>query len=130
MLQSLLALIGRILLSALFFRAVFSYLTGGLDGVMQFMATKLPYVPLFLAGAIFLQLVGGLLLFLGYKTRLGAAMLILFLLSANYIFHDFWNLQGAERAAQQIDFFKNLAVAGGLFAFAAFGPGRWSIDKS
>ncbi len=129
MLQSLLALLGRILMAALFLWAAFRN-SIHFEDTMPFVASKhLPYAPLFLAGAIFLQLVGGAMLLLGYRTGLAVSLLILFLISASAIFHDFWNLQGSESLKEQISFMHNMAIIGGLLAFAAFGPGKWALDK-
>jgi hypothetical protein len=44
-------------------------------------------------------------------------------------FHKYWSAPEAMKMMQQINFNKNIAIAGGLLAFAAFGPGRLSIDK-
>src|SRR5688500_1223036 len=48
------------------------------------------WVPLFLAGAIAFELVGGLALFVGYKARLAALALFLFLIPVTLTFHNFW----------------------------------------
>jgi len=44
-------------------------------------------------------------------------------------FHKYWSAPDAMKMMQQINFNKNIAIAGGLLALAAFGPGRFSIDK-
>jgi uncharacterized membrane protein YphA (DoxX/SURF4 family) len=42
---------------------------------------------------------------------------------------DFWNKSGAELLTNQLFFFKNVAVTGGLLMVWALGPGRLSLDK-
>jgi putative oxidoreductase len=49
-------------------------------------------------------------------------------LLAGVIFHNFWAVPQPEQMAQQINFMKNLAIAGGMLVVAAFGPGRLSLD--
>jgi len=44
------------------------------------------------------------------------------------LFHDYWTLPAAQQMVQQLLFTKNIAVAGGLLAFVAFGAGAFSLD--
>lgn len=77
---------------------------------------------LLMAGVVF-ELVGGLLVFLGLWVRLGALLLILFLIPTTFIFHHFWLLQGADAQLQMINFMKNLSIFGGLLFVLAMGKG-------
>ncbi|MBA3815055.1 MAG: DoxX family protein [Parachlamydiaceae bacterium] len=100
------------------------------DQTAAYMASKgMTMIPLFLFGAASIQILGGLSLVLGYRTRVGAALLILFLIPATYIFHDFWNVTGADRVALQVEFLKNLAILGGLLYVLSTGPGRCACDS-
>ena len=57
-------------------------------------------------------------------------MLAVFTVLAAVFFHKYWAAaDAAEVMKQQINFNKNIAIAAGLLGFAAFGPGRLSIDK-
>lgn len=67
-----------------------------------------------LTGAIVCELLGGVMLFLGLKPRLGAFLLVLFLAPATLIFHHFWDLQGPDRNVQMIMLLKNVSIFGGL----------------
>jgi putative oxidoreductase len=127
--QSFLLLLGRIFITAEFFWAGSAKIMD-FNWAVNYMTSKgIPFVYFFLAGAIFLQIVGSLLLLTGYKARLGAWMLIIFIIPASIIFHDFWNLEGSQRLTEQIMFMKDLATLGGLFAFAAFGPGNFRLGN-
>ena len=64
--------------------------------------------------AIVFEILGGILLFLGWRARFGAFLLILFLVPASLIFHHFWDLQGPDRNVQMIMFLKNVSIFGGL----------------
>jgi putative oxidoreductase len=83
---------------------------------------------LFGAGAILLELGGGLLVAIGYKARFGAAALILFTIMTMIFFHNFWAFEGADYQMQMINFMKNLAITGGLFLILAYGAGPMSVD--
>ena len=56
-------------------------------------------------------------------------MLFLFTAAATLIFHDYWNMTGAAATANSTNFYKNLAILGGLLILVAAGPGRHSLDK-
>ena len=62
------------------------------------------------------------------KKRAAALVLALFTLAAATLFHNYWALPADQQMMQQLLFFKNVAVTGGLLAFAAFGAGAWSVD--
>jgi len=128
-LRSLLTLVARWCIAAVFiFAGAGKFIF--FDQTAAYMASKgFTAIPMFLFGAALLELIGGLLLILGYKTRLGATILLLFLIPTTLIFHDFWNIVGDERALQQIMFLKNLAIFGGLLYILCDGPGGISIDS-
>lgn len=122
-------LIGRILLSAIFILAGVGKFMD-MEGTSQYMASKgFTMIPLFLISAAVVEILGGLSLLTGYFTRIGATILILFLIPTTLIFHDFWNQVGQERQMQMIEFLKNLAIFGGLFYVLGSGAGKFSIDR-
>jgi len=128
-LNSLLSFVARLCLAAVFIFAGASKIIF-YDQTAQYMASKgMTMVPIFLIGAAIVELVGGLSLVLGYKTRFGAAILLLFLIPTTLIFHDFWNATGAEAVVQQINFLKNLAIFGGLLYVLCHGCGGCSFDS-
>ncbi len=127
--QAAASLLGRILLSAIFLLSGFNKI-GSWDSTAAYMATHgMPLVSFFLLGAIFLELVGGTMVLIGYYTKLGALLLLLFLLPATFIFHAFWAVPEAMVKLQMIMFLKNLAIMGGLLHLYATGPGRLSLDQ-
>ncbi len=75
--------------------------------------------PILLGIALFLEVVGGLLLFLGLKVRLGALLLLLFLIPTTLIYHAFWFEIGPDLHREFATFLKNLALIGGLLYIAA-----------
>ncbi len=119
-----LPLLGRILIAILFVPAGFGKLTGFQGAVGYAESAGMPVPALAIAAAIAIELGGGLLLLVGYKTRWVAAAMALFTVVAALFFHrDF-----ADQM-QMINFQKNLAIAGGLLAFTYFGAGPMSVDN-
>jgi putative oxidoreductase len=82
-----------------------------------------------LAGAVALEVVGGLSLLAGWKTRWGTIALLAFLVPVTLVFHGFWAYQGAEAQLQTIQFLKNVSIGGGLLVVLAVGPGALSVDE-
>lgn len=127
-LQNPLALIGRILLAALFVPAGFAKI-GGFTGTVGYAtAMGLPLPTVAVAIALVVELFGGLALLIGYRTRIVAIALAVFTLVASFFFHAFWAVPADQAFMQSLLFWKNIAVTGGLLAFAAFGAGALSLD--
>jgi putative oxidoreductase len=128
--QNTAALVGRILLALIFIQAGFGKITG-YDGTAAYMAGKgLPMIGVLLPLTILVELGGGLALAVGFKARWAALALAVFTLLAGFLFHNFWAVEAAQKMAQQTQFMKNLAMAGGMLMVFAFGPGRFSVDRS
>ena len=127
-LQNPLALTGRILLALIFITSGFSKI-GGFDGTVGYIASKgLPMPAVIAALTILVELGGGLAIALGFLTRWAALALALFTLLAAVIFHTYWAVPAEQVMMQQINFWKNVSIAGGFLALAAFGPGAISVD--
>ncbi len=127
-LQNPLTLVGRLLLAALFLPAGISKI-GGFAGTAGYIASKgLPLPEVGAAIAIVVEIVGGLALIAGFGTRLAALALALFTLVATFIFHNYWGVPADQAFVQQLMFYKNIAVVGGLLVLAAHGAGAWSLD--
>ena len=117
------AVLGRVLISAIFVLSGLSKLTA-LSGTMGYIeAAGLPLAPVALAVAIAVEVLGGLALIVGFKTRWVAGALALFSVVTALAFHS--NLGDQN---QFIHFFKNIAMAGGLLQIVAFGGGALSLD--
>jgi len=127
--QNVLSLIGRVLIAAMFIPAGLSKLTGfaGTVGYIGSVGLPLPAVGAVLA--IIVELGAGAALLLGFQTRIAAIVLAVFTLAASFFFHPFWAVPEAAKMVTTLLFTKNIAIVGGLLAFAAFGPGRLSFDK-
>lgn len=124
-----LKLIGRVLLSAIFLITAMGQIFSW-NGVMIYYQTNssTPVALFFRVTAIILQILGGISLLLGYRTRIGAILLIIFIIPVTLYFHHFWDLDDISQLTQIQLFFKNIAIIGGLFGIVANGAGSWSID--
>ena len=128
--RDLIDLIGRIFLATIFiFEAIDTTLyfentkpvmtEHGLTGNQNFL----------LYGAIFLLITGGLMVLFGYRSTLGAILLLMYWVPVTFILHDFWNCPKEELREQSILFMKNIAIIGGLLMLAGKGSGRYSIKR-
>ena len=106
-----------------------SYLSFSEEGQALF-ALLMIWSPLLLIVATFLELLGSLLVLLGLYEKLGAILLILFLVPVTVLIHEFWFLEGAARELQISLFLRNMAIIGGLLMVALhFGKNQRSADK-
>jgi len=123
------ALVGRALLAAMFISSGVGKIAG-FAGTAGYIASKgLPMSEVLAALAIFVELVGGLALLVGFKARWAALMIAVFTAVITPIFHNFWAVPEAQVAMQKVNFWKNLAIIGGMLMVFAFGPGRFSVDR-
>jgi putative oxidoreductase len=124
-----LLLFGRVLVALLF--AYFGYLKlVGYQGTVNYFAKwQFPAPEATAVLAIVIELGGGILLLIGWKTRWLAWLLALHVLIATAVAHRFWTYEAAQQFAQTSFFFKNLAIVGALLIIAAAGPGRISLDR-
>ena len=105
--------IARLLLCLVFVNAVIGKL-GGFSGTAAMIADRgLSAAPLLLGAAMALMAVGSVLVIAGVRQRLGAVLLLLFLIPTTVIFHN-----DVADAGERIALFKNLAIMGGLLLVA------------
>src|SRR5689334_15595154 len=122
-----LVLIGRILYAAIFLMAAPGHFTQGTIAYAASHGVPLAFVAVPLAGVI--ALAGGLSVILGYKARIGAWLLVLFLIPVTLVMHNFWAVADPAMATiQQVMFMKNLSMLGGALLIAHFGAGPLSLD--
>ncbi len=139
--KSFIAFLGRALISLIFILAAIhkfmswqgteQYLNQALTGwvtmsvaspsLQHFFEWALAHTFSLLLLAVFVELVGGLLLFTGLGVRLGAFLLLVFTLAITYTFHHFWNMQEPGREMEMMNFMKNLSIMGGLLFILARG---------
>jgi putative oxidoreductase len=124
-----LAPLGRLFLATIF-------LASAVGKVMDWQTTEkmmadkgLPAVSLLLSVATALELIGGVSVLLGIYARVGALMLMAFLILVSLLMHNFWTLEGAQQMGEMISFMKNTSIVGGLILVLAYGAGPLSYDS-
>jgi putative oxidoreductase len=130
--QGLIAIVGRTLIVAIFIlAAVGSHLANYTETLKHMEEQQVPYPYILLPGALVFMIVGGVMVLIGYKARLGALLLLIFLGMASYYFHAFWKLpDGATKEAQTIHFFKNVSMMGAMIFLIGNGAGPGSVDAA
>jgi len=142
--QGMMTLLGRVMLVAIFLMSAVGNKIPNFNGVAGYMASEgVPAPQVLLAGAIVFLIAGSLSLILGFKARVGATLLLIFLVLATYFFHDFWT-QPADamwvlstnsqvkmpvQQMEMISFLKNLALMGAMVFLMANGTGPMSLDN-
>ena len=122
------AVLGRLRLALMFIPSGFGKI-GGFEGTAGYSASKgLPMASVVAALTILIELGGGLAIAFGFMTRWAALALAVFTVLAGVIFHNYWAVPPEQVMMQQINFWKNISIAGGFLVLAAFGPGAISID--
>ena len=128
-LRGVITVIGRVMLCAIFFISAVGQKIPQFNDFATIMEQHgVPAPKVLLAGAIVFLIVGSLSVIVGYKARLGALLLLVFLAMASYYFHNFWAVEEAQRQMQQVHFMKNVSIMGAMLMIIANGPGPMSFD--
>ncbi len=130
MVENFCLLAGRFLLGMYFVLPGLSKISG-FEATSTYMAEhNVPFIPVLLVLTIILQLGCGIALIVGFKGQIAAFLLAGLTIVISVFMHNFWDLaEGAERAHETQNFFKNLGITGGLLCVAALGVGRFSLDQ-
>ena len=77
-----------------------------------------------------LALAGGLSILLGYRAKIGAWLIVLFLVCVTPLMHKFWGVADPMMfQVQFVMFLKNLSMLGGALFLTQVGSGPWSLDR-
>jgi uncharacterized membrane protein YphA (DoxX/SURF4 family) len=121
--QSLATFLGRLFIAAVFLYSGFKQLLDIASAAQKLSAHGIPYAETLSFIMIALQFFGGLSLLLGYKTRMGAILLSIYLVWMATVFNF-----DLGKTFETTQLFENVAILGGLFYVWSFGPGAWSMD--
>ena len=120
--------LGRVLFALVFLKSAPGHFTPELVAVAEGQGVPLAHLAVPLSGVM--AGLGGLSVALGLWTRIGAWLLILFLIPVTVMMHGFWGIDDPAAArTQEIMFMKNLAILGGALLLAHFGGGPFSVDQ-
>lgn len=128
--KSIADLVGRILISALFFMEAADsllFFDKNLTTIQEYGITWFPKWWLLLS--IGILVLGALTVLLGYFARFGAFLLLLYWLPFTFIVYSFWNDPEDLRRIHTLLFMRNMSLAGGLFMLLANGAGKMSVKR-
>jgi putative oxidoreductase len=122
-------LIGRALLGIYFILPGLQKI-GDFDVMTQYMAKhNVPMIDVLLPLTIVLQILLGILIIVGFKTKLSAFLLAGMTLLISIYMHNFWDLpEGSNVMHETQNFFKNMGIMAGLLVLSARGAGQLSVD--
>jgi putative oxidoreductase len=119
--------IGRVLLAAIFVLSAPGQFAQ--DTIRYAAHAGVPFAGVLVPASGILALVGGLSVALGLRARIGAWLLVAFLVPVTLTMHRFWDVPDPAMARlQQVMFMKNLAMLGGALLVTYFGAGPYSFD--
>lgn len=128
-LRPFLLLVARVALVAIFLMSGWPKMTG-FDGTVQYMASLGTPLPIVAAAiAVLMEVAAAILIILGFFTRPLAFIFVFYTLATGFIGHAYWNMTGDAVMGNFINFYKNVAIAGGFLLLALVGPGSISVDR-
>jgi putative oxidoreductase len=122
------ALLGRFLFALIFIAAGPGHFS---SGTIEYAAAQgVPFASLAVPLSGVISILGGLSIVLGYRARLGAWLIVLFLIPTTLMMHNFWAVTDPQaQMTHQIMFMKNLSMLGGALLITYFGSGPFSMDQ-
>lgn len=127
--RNALLLLSRLLLAALFVPSGFQALSDIAGTTGYFASLGLPLPALAAWGTGLFELIAGLLILVGFQTRIAALLLAAFCIAAGFIGH--YGQGGGDAMLaflHQQMLMKDIAISGGFVALAMVGAGAWSVD--
>lgn len=122
-------LLARIFIAQIFLISGYFKIVG-FNGTEAMIAKQgLPFATVLLVITIIIEVGAALMILLGWKARIGALLLFLWMIPVTYFFHNFWTMEGGPAMINQIMFQKNLAMMGAMLYIMAFGSGPYSVQR-
>ncbi len=123
-----LLLLGRILFSAIFIIKPLDHFSSKM--IDHATLTGVPMAMLLVPLAGIIAFLGGLSILLGYKAKIGAWLIVIFLLPTAFVMHKFWqSTDPFSMMMHQYCFWKNISMLGAALMITYFGSGPLSFDK-
>ena len=120
-------LLGRLLVAAIFLTAGPNHFTKQAIGYAASQGVPLASIAVPVSGL--LAILGGVSILLGYRAKIGAWLIVAFLIPVTFLMHKFWAVSDPMMAqVQMIMFMKNIAMLGGALLISQFGAGPLSLD--
>lgn len=121
-------LTGRILFSLIFLFTAYNHFSG--EAIAYAASKNVPFASVLVPVSGIIATLGGISIVLGYKARLGAWLIVLFLVPVTFMMHNFWAISDPTMKQMQMSMFlKNLSMMGAALLITYFGSGPLSIDS-
>jgi putative oxidoreductase len=121
------ALLGRLFFALIFLMAGPNHFSSQTIAYAASQGVPMASIAVPLSGV--LALVGGLSILLGYRARIGAWLIALFLVAVTPMLHNFWAVTDPMmHQMQMVMFMKNVSMLGGALLISQLGAGPWSLD--
>jgi putative oxidoreductase len=125
--QGAVVVLGRFLFALIFLMAGANHFNKQTIGYAASQGVPWAAVAVPLSGMV--AIVGGLSILLGYRAKLGAWLIVLFLVPVSLMMHKFWTVTDPMMAQiQMILFMKNVSMLGGALLISQFGAGPFSLE--
>ena len=125
--QGAVVVLGRFFFALIFLLAGANHFNKQTIGYAASQGVPLASIVVPLSGV--LAIAGGLSILLGYRAKLGAWLIVLFLVPVTLMMHKFWTVTDPMMAQlQMILFMKNVSMLGGALLISQFGAGPFSLD--
>jgi putative oxidoreductase len=125
--QGAVVVLGRLLFAVIFVMAGSNHFNKQTIGYATSQGVPLASIAVPLSGV--LAIVGGLSILLGYRAKLGAWLIVLFLVPVTFMMHKFWTVSDPMMSQiQMVMFMKNVSMLGGALLISHFGAGPFSLD--
>ncbi|MET0462222.1 MAG: DoxX family protein [Chitinophagaceae bacterium] len=120
---------GRILFSLIFILSSFGHFKA--ETIAFAGSQGLPFASVLVPLSGIVELIGGLSILIGYRAKLGAWLLVIFLIPVTFMFHQFWTVTDPMTYQMQfVMFMKNVSMTGAALLIAYFGSGELSVDAA
>src|SRR5689334_22325767 len=120
--------VARLLLAFIFIASGLSKISSWAAMVTMMQSKGIPLASFALAAAMLVEVLCGVAVLVGFRTRAASATLFAYLIPVTLIMHNFWAFKGIEAQQQLVNFMKNLSIMGGLLTTVVFGAGEYSFD--
>ncbi len=115
----------------------FIFLYEAYDSIIFFKSTKETLTAygihwnqdMLLIGLIFVLILGGVLILIGYYASIGGFLILLYWIPFTFIVYSFWNDADDVRRLNSLYFMRNMGVAAALMLLMANGAGRFSVNR-
>jgi len=125
--QGAVVVLGRFFFALIFLMAGANHFNKQTIGYAASQGVPLASIAVPLSGVV--AIAGGLSILLGYRAKLGAWLIVLFLVPVSFMMHKFWTVTDPMMAQiQMILFMKNISMLGGALLISQFGAGPLSLD--